>query len=72
MDNFYNNDATCLVSCPYAHDLATADFSRSMTCKIEDTKILTSLIPLFQLQLNSIGHFISMICTGECNTSSAF
>jgi len=39
-----------------------------MRCKVEDTKILTLFIPLFQPQLDSICHCINMICMGEHNT----
>lgn len=33
-----------------------------MRCKIEDTEVLTLLTPLFEPQLNSICHFIDIIC----------
>lgn len=46
----------------------SGDSSRSVRCKIEDTKILSLFIPFFQTQL--ICHCITKICTGEHSTRS--
>lgn len=47
---------------PHSKSCYSKHSSISLKCKIEDTEVLTLLTPLFEPQLNSICHFIDIIC----------